>query len=57
VEKTNPKQTQFKPNFRKAKMNVNLTLTKDYERYDIFAVQQKKANLVRPALFAKELPD
>ena len=36
--KTNPKQTQYKanqsqykPNFRKAKMNENLFATKDYE--------------------------
>ncbi len=38
------KQTQFKPNFQKAKMNVNLTLTKDYRKKDDFAVQQNKPN-------------
>jgi len=30
-EKTNPKQSQNKPNFRKAKMNANIFITKDYE--------------------------
>jgi len=45
------KQTQFKANsnpikanFQKAQMNVNLTLTKDYRKYDDFAVQKNKPN-------------
>ncbi len=38
--KTNP----IKANFRKAKMNVNSILTKDYERNDAFAVQKNKPN-------------
>ncbi len=38
------KQTQYKPNSRKAKMNVTSVLTKDYERNDIFAVPENKAN-------------
>ncbi len=42
--KANPIQTQFKPNFRKAKMNVNLTLTKDYIKNDDFAVRINKPN-------------
>ena len=29
--KTNPKQTQFKPNLLNAQMNANKILTKDYE--------------------------
>jgi len=35
---------QNKPNLRKAKMNVNSILTKDYERNDIFAAPENKAN-------------
>ncbi len=39
-EKTNP----IKPNLQKAKMNVNLTLTNYYRKYDDFAVQKNKPN-------------
>ena len=35
---------QNKPNFRKAKMNVNLTLTKDYRKKDDFSVRINKPN-------------
>jgi len=45
--KTNPKQTQsnpIKPNFRKAKMNANVFVTKDYRKNDAFAVQKNKPN-------------
>ena len=38
------KQSQFKANFRKAKMNVNSLITKDYRKKDDFAVQKNKAN-------------
>ena len=38
------KQTQFKANFRKAKMNVNSFITKDYRKKDDFAVQKNKPN-------------
>ncbi len=38
--KTNP----IKPNFRKAQMNVNSLITKDYRKNDIFAVPENKAN-------------
>ena len=38
---------QNKPNFRKPKMNVNLTLTKDYRKNDAFAVQKNKPNFVK----------
>ncbi len=44
VEKTNPIQTQYKPNLRKAKMNVNSIITKDYRKKDDFAVRINKAN-------------
>ncbi len=53
-EKTNPIQTQSNPvlsavewaNLRKAKMNVNLTLTKDYRKKDDFTVRINKPNFV-----------
>jgi hypothetical protein len=35
---------QNKPNLRKALMNVNSFITKDYERNDIFAIPENKAN-------------
>ncbi len=52
--KTNPIQTQSKPvlsavewaNLQKAKMNVNLILTKDYRKKDDFVVRINKANFV-----------
>jgi len=76
-----------KPNLRKAKMNVNSFITKDYRKKGDFVVRinkpnfrngqnerklnfnkglkkkrlfsspKNKPNLVRPALFAKKLPD
>ncbi len=38
------KQTQFKPNLRKAKMNVSLYIIEDYRKKDDFAVQKNKPN-------------
>ncbi len=35
---------QNKANFRKAQMNVNSLITKDYRKNDAFAVQKNKAN-------------
>ena len=35
---------QNKPNFRKAQMNVNSLITKDYRKNDAFAVQKNKPN-------------
>ncbi len=35
---------QNKANFRKAQMNVNSFITKDYRKNDAFAVQKNKAN-------------
>jgi len=51
-EKTNPIQTQSNPvlsavewaNLQKAKMNVNLTFTKDYRKKDDFASRKNKPN-------------
>ena len=34
----------IKPNSRKAKMNINLTLTKDYRKNDDFSVRINKPN-------------
>jgi len=42
-----PNSNPIKPNFRKAKMNVNLTLTKDYRKYDDFSVRINKPNFVK----------
>ncbi len=38
------KQTQFKPNLRKAKMNVNLYFIEDYRKKDDFIVRINKPN-------------
>ncbi len=50
---------QNKPNFRKAKMNVNLTLTKDYRKKDDFVVRKNKPNSnpisVKPKMSANSL--
>ncbi len=35
---------QNKANFRKAKMNVNSLITKDYRKKDDFAVQKNEPN-------------
>ncbi len=35
---------QNKANFRKAQMNVNSFITKDYRKIDAFAVKKNKAN-------------
>ncbi len=38
------KQTQFKANFRKAKMNVNLYVIKEYENETAFRLRENKPN-------------
>jgi len=38
------KQSQNKANFRKAQMNVNSLITKDYRKNDALAVQKNKPN-------------
>jgi len=38
-------------------MNINIYYIKDYQIFIPLAGQKNKPNLVRPALFAKELPD
>ncbi len=42
-EKTNPN----KPNLRKAKMNVNSLITKDYRKKDDFLVRINKPNFFK----------
>ncbi len=45
--KANPIQTQsnpIKPNLRKAQMNINSFITKDYRKKDDFLVQINKPN-------------
>ncbi len=47
MEKTTKSLTYFmqiKANFRKAQMNVNSLITKDYRKNDAFAVQKNKPN-------------
>ncbi len=44
------KQTQsnpIKPNLQRAKMNVNLTLTKDYRKKDDFTFRINKPNFIK----------
>ncbi len=42
-----PNSNPIKPNFKKAQMNVNLTLTKDYRKKDDFSVRINKPNFVK----------
>ncbi len=39
-----PNSKPIKPNFKKAKMNVNSLITKDYRKKDDFAIQKNKPN-------------
>ncbi len=41
-----PNSNPNKPNFKRAKMNVNSLITKDYRKYDDFAVRINKPNFV-----------
>ncbi len=42
-----PNSKPIKPNLRKAKMNVNLTLIKDYRKKDDFVVRINKPNFFK----------
>ncbi len=44
IGENKPNSNPIKPNSRKAKMNVNLTLTKDYRKKDDFVVRINKPN-------------
>ena len=48
---------QNKPNVKDAQINVNSYIKSIYEKLDTWLSGKNKPNLVRPALFAKELPD
>ena len=48
---------QNKPNVKDAQINVNSYMKSIYEKLDTWLSGKNKPNLVRPALFAKELPD
>ena len=44
VRKNKPNSNPIKTNFKRAKMNINLTLTKDYRKNDDFVVRINKPN-------------
>jgi hypothetical protein len=46
-QKNKANSNPIKPNLQKAKMNVNLTLTKDYIKKDDFVVRINKPNFVK----------
>ena len=48
---------QNKPNVKDAQININTYMKTKYEKLDTWLSGKNKPNLVRPALFAKELPD
>ena len=48
---------QNKPNVKDAQINVTSYMKTKYEKLDTWLSGKNKPNLVRPALFAKELPD
>jgi hypothetical protein len=48
---------QNKPNVKAAQINVKSYMKSNYEILDTWLSGKNKPNLVRPALFAKELPD
>ncbi len=43
-KKTNPKQTQFKPNCRKGEIDAKCVFTKDYRKNDDFVVRINNPN-------------
>ncbi len=47
IGQSKPNSNPIKPNCQKAKMNVNLTLTKDYRKKDDFAVRINKPNFLK----------
>ncbi len=48
-----PISNPIKPNFKRAKMNINSITTKDYRKKDDFVVRINKPNLVRRRRIAK----
>jgi len=55
--KLSERNMQNKPNVKYAQINVNSYMKSIYEKLDTWLSGKNKPNLVRPALFAKELPD
>jgi len=45
--KNKPNSNPIKPNFKKAQMNVNSIITKDYRKKDDFVVRINKPNFVK----------
>jgi len=45
-QKNKPNSNPNKPNLQKAKMNVSLTITKDYRKKDDFLVRINRPNFV-----------
>ncbi len=46
IGQNKPNSNPIKPNLRKAKMNVNTFITKDYRKKDDFVVRINKPNFV-----------
>ncbi len=44
IGQNKPNSNPIKPNFKKAKMNANNFITKDYRKNDDFAVRKNKPN-------------
>ncbi len=53
VRKNKPKTNPIKANLKRAKMNINSLITKDYRKIDDFVVRINKPNLVRRRRIAK----
>jgi len=45
--KNKPNSNPIKPNLKRAKMNINSLITKDYRKKDDFIVRINKPNLVK----------
>jgi hypothetical protein len=54
IGQSKPNSNPIKPNLRKAKMNVNSLITKDYRKKDDFIVRINKPNLVHRRRIANE---
>ena len=47
IGQNKPNSNPIKPNLKKAKMNINSFITKDYRKKDDFAVQKNKPNFFK----------
>ena len=57
IGQNKPNSNPIKPNIRKAKMNVNLTITKYYRKNDNFTVRINKPNFFKGQNEIKILPE